>query len=76
MKVKIEIEVSQKLYDDLSRAAQNLKMTRKRFVRTPIKRMAESNQQSGEEITASLNKFFADHPDLNNIHAQRYWETK
>lgn len=55
-------------------AAKNLKISPKRFVAIAIRRMANSNQHSGEEVTASLNKFFVDNPDLNNIYAQQYWE--
>jgi hypothetical protein len=72
--MKIEIELADKLYRDLSIAARNLKMTRKRFVITAIRRMAASNQLSGEQIKASLNKFFEENPDLNNIEAMRYWQ--
>ena len=71
--MKMEIELSEKLYRDLSFAARNLKMKRKVFVVTAIRRMAESNQVSGKKITASLNKFFEENPDLNNIEAMRYW---
>jgi predicted transcriptional regulator len=70
----MEIELSDKLYQDLSSAARNLKMTRKRFVITAIRQMATSNQLSQEQITASLNKFFEENPDLNNIEATRYWQ--
>jgi hypothetical protein len=72
--MKIEIELSDKLYRDLSIAARTLKITRKRFVITAIRRMAASNQLSEEQITVSLNKFFEENPDLNNIEAMRYWQ--
>lgn len=74
MGMKMEIELSEKLYSDLSKAAKNLKMSRKRFVTTAIRRMAQSNQSSGEAITAALNKFFSENPDLNIGWWEERWE--
>lgn len=73
--MKMEIELSEKLYRDLSLAAKKLKMTRKRFVLTAVRRMAASNQLSGGEITESLNKFFAEHPEANVPWWEERWET-
>lgn len=72
--MKIEIEISNRLYSNLSRAARNLKMSRKRFVTTAIRRLAGSNQTSGGEITASLNKFFSENPDLNISCYEEGWD--
>ena len=72
--MKLEIELSDKLYNDMRRAAKNLRITPRRFVLRAIRRLADSNQISGEEITASLNKFFEENPDLTSIEAQRYWK--
>ena len=72
--MKLEIELLEKLYDAVCQAAKNLKMTPKRFAVTASRQLAQSNQHSGEEITASLTKFFEENPDLNNIAAMRLWE--
>ncbi len=72
--MRIEIEMSHKLYTDLLRAAKNFKMSRNRLILAAIRQKTRSNQMSGAEVTASLNKFFAENPDLNNINALRYWE--
>ena len=63
-------QLSDRLYRDMSQAARNLKITKKRFVLSAIRRMANSNKASDENITASLNKSFSENPDLNKA----WWE--
>ncbi len=66
--MKIEIELSESLYKKVSLAAKNLRLSKKRFLTKAIRRMAITNQErqpTGAEITANLNKFFAEHPEAN-----------
>jgi hypothetical protein len=72
--MKIEIELSEKLYRDLSLAAKNLNMTRKQFVLTANRRMTASSHRSADDVTASLNKFLAEYPDANKPWWEERWE--
>lgn len=74
MKVKLEIELSEKIYKDLCIAAKNVKVTPKKFAVRAIERSVRQKQVSGDDVTASLNKFFDENPDLVTLEAQRFWE--
>lgn len=72
MKIKLEVELSEKMYADLRIAAKKLKMTPKEFAVRAITRSARQNRVSDEDITKSLNEFFEKNPDLVTLEAQRY----
>ncbi len=74
MKVKVEIELSAKTYKDLCTAAKNLKVTPIKFAVRAIERSVRQKQVSGHDVTASLNKFFDENPELVTLEAQRLWE--
>lgn len=66
--MKIEIEIEEELYRKVTVAAKNLNLSRKRFLVRAIRKSALANQEkklSGSELTASLNAFFEQNPDLN-----------
>ena len=66
--MKIEIELSESLYKKVGVAAKNLKLSKKTFITRAIRRMTIANQEkqlTGQELTAELNKFFAENPEAN-----------
>ncbi len=74
MKIKLEIELSESLHRQVCKAAKNLKVTPEKYVVKALRNMTMSNQLSGDEVTESLNRFFARYPELATIEAQQYWE--
>lgn len=63
--MKINIELSESLHKEVLIAAKNLKMSKKKFIVKAIRKMTMDHQRPGSEITASLNKFFKDHPGID-----------
>ena len=75
MKIKLEIELSEKLYEQVCKAAKSQNTTPEKFVVKAARSMAgRSREMSDSEVTESLNKFFAKYPELAPMEAQQYWQ--
>jgi hypothetical protein len=66
--MKIEFEISDRLYEKVSIAAKNLNVSKQQFFLMATRKLALENQvkqESDREITSKLNKFFEEHPEAN-----------
>ncbi len=73
--MKIEIEMSERLYKKDRVAAKNLNLSSKKFLVRAIRKSALANQEkklSDAEVTASLNAFFEQYPELKG----GWWEDR
>jgi len=57
--MKIEIEISDKLFQRVETVAKKLKISQKRLYSKAIKQFVEKHEYDSGEITAKLNKFYS-----------------
>ena len=68
--MKIEIEISDKLFEKTKKTAKNLKISRKQLYTKAIKQFVEKHQYDMEDITAKINNLYS----RTDISLESYWK--
>ncbi len=70
--MKIEIEISDRLFRQIEDVSKRLKISRKKLLSKAIRQFVEKHKYDPDEITAKLNEFFS----RTDLPTDSSWESK